>query len=359
MRVAMISFSLLSCALFVDAERLPTEATAFVEMVSSGHMISKAATNPTPTNTGTAVSEQTEPVAASTGTAANTVTSEELPPVQQHIQEVPAVEPVAASTGTASAVDENAIEVKATQPQFDIAKEGSELKKLPALFAGMKEKFKNAADKVWTGGDEKKADNFIQKTGLDWMNNVQKFRHTAGEMRQHAEDVYDDIVKSHTVAAKKQMRTFKEEMSKLKKVHEEHSRIAEEAKKVGTSGAPETSPESGRQTPSETTPESGAASGETSGETHQETVEKPQTEAEKKQQAVDACAEVTDVHCRNFRNKRNKYKQVPDDYTCLTHYTCVAPVGSGKEDFGPVNEPGDCMTKSFTAKKTVCGAQKL
>merc|ERR1740130_1592287 len=197
---------------------------------------------------------------------------------------------------TASAADENAIEVKADKPAFDIAKEGSELKKLPKLYTDMKDKFKNAADKVWTDGDEKKADNFITKTGLDWMNNVQTFRHTTGEMRQHAEDVYDDIVKSHTLAAKKQMRTFKEEMSKLKKVHEEHSRIAEEAKKVGTSGAPETSPESGRQTPSETTPESGAASGETSGETHQETVE-----AEKKELADKGCAKVAeqnDKHCR-------------------------------------------------------------
>jgi hypothetical protein len=258
----------------------------------------------------------------------------------------PAKEAVAASTDKASAIDENAIEVKAMQPQFDIAKEGSELKKLPKMFSDMKDKFKNAADKVWTGGDEKKADNFIQKTGLDWMNSVQKFRHTAGEMRKHAEDVYDDIVKSHTVAAKKQMRTFKEEMAKLKKVHEEHERIADEAKKVDAPVVPEANSESG------------AAKKPVATETQQESGEKPLTEAEKKKQADEACAEVKDTHCRTpsgFEKKRHKYS-VPEDYTCITMYKCTKV---GNEDFGPVTNMGECQTKGFSAQKTGCGAQKL
>jgi len=58
--------------------------------------------------------------------------------------------------------------------------------------------------------------NFIRQTGADWMSAVSAFKSEASSMRLEAENVYKEIVQSHTGAAKKMMITMKTEMSKLK-----------------------------------------------------------------------------------------------------------------------------------------------
>jgi len=58
--------------------------------------------------------------------------------------------------------------------------------------------------------------NFIRQTGADWMKAVSNFKAEASSMRLEAEKTYQEIVASHTSAAKKMMITMKMEMSKLK-----------------------------------------------------------------------------------------------------------------------------------------------
>merc|ERR1719160_14914 len=131
--------------------------------------------------------------------------------------------------GTAKAVegDQN-WEAKSLDPKNAIAHKEGSLAKLEGQYGKMKELFEDAAKKVWE--DPKKMDkNFIAETGLEWMNKVQEFKVTASDLRKHAEEIYEDIVKSHTIAAKKQMKTFKKEMIKLKAVHDAHTAIAKDA----------------------------------------------------------------------------------------------------------------------------------
>jgi len=71
--------------------------------------------------------------------------------------------------------------------------------------------------------------NDIAQTGYHWMKEAQTFRTAAGDMRKHADEVYGDVVKSHEVAAKKQLKTFKEEITKLDPALAAHSKVSAEA----------------------------------------------------------------------------------------------------------------------------------
>lgn len=119
------------------------------------------------------------------------------------------------------------------------------LLKLREQFEDMKVKFKAAADKVWVGGDDdpNKDNNFIAGTAFNWDNAVQKFKINAGKLRHEAERVYAEMIKAHTLTAKKQMKQFREEMKKLVKIYAKHeamkNMVQEEAKKENEPGVPD------------------------------------------------------------------------------------------------------------------------
>lgn len=198
------SFALASCWLLVALAARPdepsqgallpedhTKASSMVEMASSGHMVK----NKIETEAGAGDDPEVD----------------------------------LSEGGTAKAVegDQN-WEAKSLDPKNAIAHKEGSLAKLEGQYGKMKELFEDAAKKVWE--DPKKMDkNFIAETGLEWMNKVQEFKVTASDLRKHAEEIYEDIVKSHTIAAKKQMKTFKKEMIKLKAVHDAHTAIAKDA----------------------------------------------------------------------------------------------------------------------------------
>lgn len=204
------SFALASCWLLVALAARPdetsqgallpedhTKASSMVEMASSGHMVKNK------------VDKEAEMMEADAGHGDP--------------------EPDLSEAGTAKAVegDQN-WEAKSLDAKNAIAHKDGSLAKLEGQYGKMKELFEDAANKVWE--DPKKMDkNFIAETGLEWMNKVQEFKVTASDLRKHAEEIYEDIVKSHTIAAKKQMKTFKKEMIKLKAVHDAHTAIAKDA----------------------------------------------------------------------------------------------------------------------------------
>merc|ERR1719502_2072738 len=99
----------------------------------------------------------------------------------------------------------------------------------------MKEPPSQAKREIAREGGAPTKKNIIQQTGNQWMDQVMKFQETEAQMKKHAGEVYNNIIESHSQAAKKQMHTFAQEMIKIKKVREEHAKIAENAKKIATS----------------------------------------------------------------------------------------------------------------------------